>query len=551
MDARAQLKALREQARNAVRSQKLENSPLYIACQSCGAPAEFDIIHQNYHCQHCGAHTDVNTTLDFVQSWREQQRHRLQQSVTQQDLQAEIISCANCGAEVVLPAGEVTAKCDFCGGKLVRKEFNQQEYFPEIIIPFYITEQEARAQLDKWLAENKDTKEAQIISQHCKQLAAYYLPYQVVQGSVGCEVLRDGSNKKYRCAGYVENVAVNASKQMDNSVLNAMEPFDWSRAVPFEYGFIAGQRAKLQDIGPKALEQRTLEEIQEAYLPTIEKTLQTDGLDVHSRLLGESWSLSALLPAYVWQGQGLKLAINGQTGRVAVKVKQQIKTRPWYIEPALYTGIGTAAFYALLVGFKVEEPEILAGILGVFLAIVFCSVFGNSTRQRLKNKYLQSEAVKAERAQGDKLVLQKVEAVETLVPQFVEKIKGKDQFVKLSFYSPSRLSRQMGLLLGMNLLPVVLSYIFGAVLNSKVDYNALAVWWCISVPVTMVWFVKFSRLTIFDFPIMQVIRPDGSLGEVISTPFEKEVAQLIGMGFKWLWRGMLAFAVLIAMMAVA
>ena len=70
--------------------------------------------------------------------------------------------------------------------------------------------------------------------------------------------------KKYRCAGYVENVAVNASKQMDNSVLNAMEPFDWSRAVPFEYGFIAGQRAKLQDIGPKALEQRTLDEIQEA-----------------------------------------------------------------------------------------------------------------------------------------------------------------------------------------------------------------------------------------------------------------------------------------------
>lgn len=551
MDERARLKELRDQARNAVRAQKLKNSPLYIACQSCGAPAEFDIIHQNYHCQHCGAHTDVNTTLDFVQSWRNQQRHRLQQAVAQADLQAEIVACANCGAEVVLPASEVTARCDFCSGKLVRKEFNQQEYFPEIIIPFYITPQEARAQLDKWLTENKDTKEAQIISQHCKELAAYYLPYQVVQGSVGCEVFRDGSYRKYRCAGYVENVAVNASKQMDNSVLNAMAPFDWTKAQPFEYGFIAGQRAKLQDLGPKALEQRTLEEIQEAYLPTIEKTLQTDGLDVHSYLRGDSWSLSALLPAYVWQGQGLKLAINGQTGRVAVKVKQQIKTRPWYIEPALYTAVATAAFYALLLGFKVEEPETLAGILGVFLAIVFCSIFGNSTRRRLKNKYLQSEAVKAARAQGDKLVLQKVEAVETLVPQFVEKIKGQDQFVKLSFYNSSRLSRQMGRLLGMNLVPVVLSWLLGAVLDSKVDYKVLAVWWCISVPVTLVWFVKFSRLTIFDFPIMQVLRPDGSLGEVISAPFEKEVAQLIGMGFKWLWRGMLAFAVLIAMMAVA
>ena len=50
---------------------------------------------------------------------------------------------------------------------------------------------------------------------------------------------------------------------------------------------------------------------------------------------------------------------------------------------------------------------------------------------------------------------------------------------------------------------------------------------------------------------MHIIQPNGSLGDIISAPFEKEVAQLIGMGFKWLWRGMLAFAVLIAMMAVA
>lgn len=551
MDERARLKEMREQARNAVRSHKLEKSPLYIACHSCGAPAEFDIIHQSYHCQHCGAHTDVDTTLEFVKKWRGEQRHKLKQAVTQQDLQAESVSCANCGAEVVLPAGEITAKCDFCGGKLVRKEFNQQEYFPEIIIPFYITPQEARSQLDKWLAANKDTKEAQIISQHCKQLAAYYLPYQVVQGSVDCEIFRDGSTKKYRCAGYVENVAVNASKQMDNSVLNAMEPFDWTKAVPFEYGFIAGQRAKMQDLGPKALEQRTLEEIHEAYLPTIEKTLQTDGLDVHSYLRQDSWSLSALLPAYVWQGQGLKLAINGQTGRVAVKVKQQIKTRPWYIEPALYTALGTAAFYALLLGFGVQEAEVLAGILGVFLAIVFCSIFGNSTRQRLKNKYLQSEAVKAERAQGDKLVLQKVEAVETLAPQFVEKIKGQEQFVKLSFYSSARLTKQMALFAGLNLLPAALAWLFGAVLDAKVEYSTISAWWCISVPVTLVWLVKFSRLTIFDFPIMQIIQPNGSLSEVISAPFEKEVAQLIGMGFKWLWRGMLAFAIIIAFMAVA
>lgn len=174
----------REAARAAQNGQKVEQSPLYIACQSCGAPAEFDIIHQNYHRQHCGANTDVSTTLDFVKKWREEHQQKLTAAVDSAELPSEIVSCSNCGAEVLLPAGEVTAKCDFCGGKLVRKEFNKQAYFPEIVIPFYITEQEAQAQLEKWLAENKDTAEAKIIQQHCKKLTGYYLPYSIVQGRV-------------------------------------------------------------------------------------------------------------------------------------------------------------------------------------------------------------------------------------------------------------------------------------------------------------------------------------------------------------------------------
>ncbi|MGM9529550.1 MAG: hypothetical protein ACI3XH_06095 [Phascolarctobacterium sp.] len=50
---------------------------------------------------------------------------------------------------------------------------------------------------------------------------------------------------------------------------------------------------------------------------------------------------------------------------------------------------------------------------------------------------------------------------------------------------------------------------------------------------------------------MHIINPNGTLGELVTAPFEKQVAQSIGMGFKWLWRGMIAFAFLTAFMAVA
>ena len=102
-----------------------------------------------------------------------------------------------------------------------------------------------------------------------------------------------------------------------------------------------------------------LEKSAVAYSEEEKAAMATEKNDAYRQLLHQmspadlSGEVKATLDAL--RAQGLKLAINGQTGRVAVKVKQQIKTRPWYIEPALYTALGTAAFYALLLGFGVQE----------------------------------------------------------------------------------------------------------------------------------------------------------------------------------------------------
>lgn len=545
---------MRQQAQQVRNRQQVESSPLYIACQSCGAPADFDIIHQNYHCQHCGSVTDVNTTLAFVENWRQQHKEKLLQSTAAQNLQKEIVSCSNCGAQVVLPAGEVTAKCDFCGGKLVRKEFNQQEYFPEIIIPFFITKEEAKKQLDKWLEENKNAKEAKTIQQHCKRLEGYYLPYQVVQGCVSCEIFRDveDSYKKYRCRGYIKNVAVNSSKQMDNAVLNAMEPFDWTKAVPFEYSFLAGQRAKMQDIDNNKLHKRTLEEVSEAYLPTIEKTLHTTGVTVISSMESKDWSLSALLPAYVWQGQGLKLAINGQTGRVAVKVNKQKKSYPWLIEPtALTLAITVIAYMAIKFSGMDADPLELAGMIGLVFGMIIFTIYGSGRKALYRTKYLQSQEAKAERDRSDKLVLHKTEPTKQLTPVFVEKIDGKDKLVQLSFYSASRITGLMAMVLLWNVFPLLMVLPLSWAAETKPDYVMLAPWWCISVSISIVWLIKLSRVSIFDFPIMRIIKKDGSLSPVVSKSFYKGLMDEFGPVLKYLFWGLTIFAFLFAALAVS
>jgi len=81
----------------------------------------------------------------------------------------EVHTCQNCGAQFLIPEGEGTGSCEFCGGKFARRAFAASE-LPEVIIPFVLTEEEARRRLEAWAKENAKQKEAQaVLSSKCGQ----------------------------------------------------------------------------------------------------------------------------------------------------------------------------------------------------------------------------------------------------------------------------------------------------------------------------------------------------------------------------------------------
>ena len=136
--------------------------------------------------------------------------------------------------------------------------------------------------------------------------------------------------------GFLNGLAVNTSKQLDNLVLDAMEPFEWTAARTFEFAFIAGQRVKLSDIDAKQTESRVLEEVQEGFRPDVEKQLQTTGVNIKMHA-GNILRLPALLPVYVLKVGPVLAVVNGQTGRVAVSKAKAEKVMSWLIEPTLMT----------------------------------------------------------------------------------------------------------------------------------------------------------------------------------------------------------------------
>ena len=114
-----------------------KRNPIAIYCKNCGAPAGFDIVRQTYRCPYCGQTSGIDEVRNEAVRWR--QLDPSNKKAVETGNRLEKFSCSGCGAEVIFKAGEASATCDFCGNKLIRKEFTSAEQLPDLIIPFYLT----------------------------------------------------------------------------------------------------------------------------------------------------------------------------------------------------------------------------------------------------------------------------------------------------------------------------------------------------------------------------------------------------------------------------
>jgi len=223
-----------------------------IRCPSCGAPAKFDILRQQYLCSYCGGTVGIRDAQAQRQGFRSIQQEKIRQSADCRRLLRA--SCTGCGAELVFEEGDALTGCAFCGRALVRKDYLSSDEMPELIVPFRITREEAAESLSQWCRKNAGKAEAKHLQAGMPSLNGFYLPYELIRGPVTCKVSRMDAPRNYFCSGYVDNVFVNCSRQLDNLLLDAAEPFELEDLRPFDFSFAAGQRIKIGDIDAKELQ---------------------------------------------------------------------------------------------------------------------------------------------------------------------------------------------------------------------------------------------------------------------------------------------------------
>ena len=487
-------------------------SPLRIYCKKCGAPAGFDIINQTYRCPNCGEVTGIKEANDSVYQWKMLQKENLRSSSGAE--RTEECSCPGCGARVMFGMGEASEKCDFCGSKIVRGELTDESQLPEMIIPFFITPDEAKKRMLEWGHKHEKTPEGRSIVSSMGQFCGYYLPYRIVKGPVYAEVIRDGTDRKYECGGFIEGTAVNTSKQLDNLVLNAAEPFDWSEARPFEYGLIAGMSVKLNDSSDADIDTRIAEEVAEDFRPEVEKVMQTSGVTIHAKT-GNMSTLSALLPVYFIKSGKLTAVMNGQTGRIAVSKDRKKVSYPWVIEPLIYTIILT-----LIMGWWSHWYLEMVFLSAAVFGLIIFSAMGDGRGSLIRRVTLKSRASSAKRQDGELVIDESKNILKNPydnTPVFYEADdKGRKVPVRIRFYTFGRwLSILFNGIITVTLPLLIAAFLRWASLEEGESFmegfHPLygAAWFTLTAFIVILYFVKGVRKDAYDHPIIYQLFSNG------------------------------------------
>jgi len=472
------------------------NNPLIVRCPNCNGEEGFDIEKQRYECSHCGHITEkAQQKLEF-RNWRKLQHNKVRSDIGK----LKLFRCPACGAQTMAPVDEAVAKCPFCQNSLIDADFSGA-VMPEVILPFKLTYDEAKSRLEKWLGSNSLSPAAKSIRNNMDRFAGCYLPYHVVRGACdGNMSIADqaGIGHNYPFRAYIKSMAVNASCGLDNIFLDGIEPFDFDETREFEYGFLNGQRAKVQNVGSKNLEKRISDETSTELYHTLSKDVHTKEVSV---LMGdnETETIAALMPVYFLKcDNGVAVAVNGQSGKISVFTgKNKNLTRFWWLGP-----VAVAIVLAVVISILGDDVSLgfaVSLVIGIILLVV--------AHQRHHDEIVPDVIISPK----DKESHNGTRAV------FMKDFGDGKIPVKIKFFTAWRIIKIAIAAVIIIFLPYLIALPIQLLMEKPIsDINLLygAAWFIIPVLFTVLGLTGMGKAMLYGYPMYYEVLPDGKTKRV-------------------------------------
>lgn len=360
-------------------------------CAQCGAQLRYAAGDTSLTCDHCGhvQHIAPEATKARARAFQELDLARgLHDDLPLSDMvEVRTTSCPSCGAQVEIAAATHATECPFCATPVVLDTGTQRHIKPQALVPFVLTEAEARKAMIAWLGRlwfapgtlleyaRKGramngvyvpfwTFDADTASRYSGERGEYYYETRTVHvrvnGRMETRQEQVRHTRWYPASGHVsrdfDDVLVIASQSLPARLGNDLTPWNLSALRAYSPEFLAGFQAEGYTVQLADGHAQARDRMSDVIRSDVRRDIGGDEQRIHS--VNTDWSgetfkhilLPVWMAAYKYNGKSYRFLVNGQTGEVQGE-------RPWSVWKIAFAVIIVAAL--ALAAVYVADPEAL------------------------------------------------------------------------------------------------------------------------------------------------------------------------------------------------
>jgi DNA-directed RNA polymerase subunit RPC12/RpoP len=280
------------------------------------------------------------------------------------DDEATEYHCKNCGAILITDAQTTATTCSFCGAGVVLGDRLTGTLAPAKVIPFTISKEQAQEAFKKWCRKGLLTPGDFMTADRIKNITGLYVPFWLYdlngrgEAEATCTRVRTYSDsewvytetKFYNVYRKVDlnysRIPCDASKKMDDSMMDKLEPYQYGNLKDFNMPYLAGFISEKYDFNDEQMLPRIKERVGSYVDNYIRSTINGySTVNIHRKNINivKKHTDYTLMPVwmvcYDYRQAEHIFAMNGQTGKIVGKPPlSKAKMAAWF------TGISTGSF---------------------------------------------------------------------------------------------------------------------------------------------------------------------------------------------------------------
>ncbi|MGY3725405.1 DNA-directed RNA polymerase, subunit RPC12/RpoP, contains C4-type Zn-finger [Granulicatella balaenopterae] len=330
-------------------------------CPACGGAMEFDSNSQQMSCPYCDTkmsveefevlaasqNTEESTNMTSQNGAENQQDSVNWQSANEATWEAgetdgmRIYQCESCGGEIIAEETSGATTCPYCDNRIVMKGQFSGDLKPDYIIPFKLNKKDAKAAYFEHLKDKIFLPRVFKAQNHIDEIKGIYVPFWLfdvdcqAQITYDCERVRRwrSGDTEYTETDYFlceregclsfDHIPTDASAKMADDLMESVEPYNFTDAIPFKAAYLAGYLADRYDVNMEERFNRAKERVTASCEDEFRRTVEgytSVGVNTSSVTVNDAKYFYSLYPVWIlntsWNGKNYLFAMNGQTGKI-------------------------------------------------------------------------------------------------------------------------------------------------------------------------------------------------------------------------------------------